>query len=224
MKLLIIISILSSILLASEDVSTLQFSGVDTTYKDKEIYIQRLKHPSCHKVGITPENIFGGDIASKSVPEECKKSFVTSLGVIQPIKMDDEIETVGEIEVLKFLENLNFEPEKYALVDARKPHWYEVMTIPHSVNIPFSEIQEDKDFSRDYAEVLKSLNITRDKKGKLDFSQAKEAIVFCNGNWCVQSVWAIKSLMKLGYPKKKIFWYRGGLQDWVGSGFTTVKP
>lgn len=224
MRLLIIISMLSSILSAKEDVKTFQFAGVESTYKDKELYIKRLKHPNCRKIAITPDNIFGGNMAAKSVPEECKKIFVNTVGVIQPIKIDDEIRTVGEIEVLKLLELLEFEPESYALVDARKPKWYKKITIPHSINIPFSDIIEDKDFPRDYAKVLKLLNIKRDKNGNLDFSQAKKAIIFCNGNWCVQSVWAIEALVKLGYPKKKIFWYRGGLQDWMGSGFTTVKP
>jgi len=224
MRLFILIGILSSILLANEDVKTFQFAGVETIYKDKEIYIKRLKHPNCHKVGITPENMFGGNLAAESVPQECKKSFVTTVGVIQPIQIDDEIKTVGEIEVLKFLEFLEFEPENYALVDARKPKWYEKITIPHSINIPFSDILEDEDFPKDYAKVLNQLNIKKGENGKLDFSQAKKAIVFCNGNWCVQSVWAIEALVKLGYPKKKIFWYRGGLQDWLGSGFTTVKP
>lgn len=224
MRSAILISILSSILLANEDVKTFQFAGVETTYKDKEVYIKRLKHPSCHKVGITPENIFGGDLAALSVPPECKKNFVTSVGVIQPIKIDDEIQTVGEIEVLKFLELLEFEPESYALVDARKPKWYKKITIPHSINIPFSDVMEDEDFPKDYAEVLKHLNVTRDKDDRLDFSKVKKAIVFCNGNWCVQSVWAIEALVEVGYPKEKILWYRGGLQDWLGSGFTTIQP
>ena len=224
MKLFILISVLSSILLANEDVKTFQFTGVETIYKDKEVYIKRLKHPKCRKVGITPENMFGGNLAATSVPDECKKNFVTTVGVIQPIQIDDEIKTVGEIEVLKFLEFLEFEPENYALVDARKPKWYEKITIPHSINIPFSDIIEDEDFPKDYAEVLKQLNIKTNSDGKLDFSEAKNAIIFCNGNWCVQSVWAIEAFVKLGYPKKKIFWYRGGLQDWLGSGFTTVKP
>ncbi len=224
MKLLIVISILLSILLANEDIRTFQFTGVETIYKDKEVYIKRLKHPNCRKVGITPENIFGGNLAAPSVPQECTKNFVTTVGVIQPIQIDNEIKTVGEIEVLKFLEYLEFEPEKYALVDARKPQWYEKITITHSINIPFSDIAEDKDFPEDYKKVLKQLNIKKQNSGKLDFSQAKSVIVFCNGNWCVQSVWAIEALVKLGYPKKKIFWYRGGLQDWLGSGFTTLTP
>jgi rhodanese-related sulfurtransferase len=222
-KILLILSVLSSILLA-DDVTSIQFSGVETTYKDKEISIKRLRHPKCQKVGITPDNIFGGNLAARTVPKECKKSIVTSLGAIQPMKIDNEIETVGELEVLKFLAILEFEPDKYALIDARNPHWYEKMTIPNSINIPYSDIKEDEDLSKEYTRALKLLNIKKDKNGKLDFLLAKEVIVFCNSNWCVQSVWAIKSLVKMGYPKNKIFWYRGGLQDWAASGFTTVKP
>ena len=223
MKILLILSVLSSILLA-DDVTSIQFSGVETTYKDKEISIKRLRHPKCKKVGITPDNVFGGNLAAGTVPKECKKSFVTSLGAIQPIKIDNEIETVGELEVLKFLGVLEFEPDKYALIDARNSHWYKEITIPNSINIPYSHINKDKDLSKEYTRVLKLLNIKKDKNGKLDFLQAKEVIVFCNGNWCVQSVWAIESLVEMGYPKNKIFWYRGGLQDWAGSGFTTLKP
>ncbi len=224
MKLFILINILLSLLLANSDVKTFQFAGVETIYKDKEIYIKRLKNPNCRKVAITPKNIFGGNLAAPSVPNECKKSFVTTVGVIQPIQIDNEIQTVGEIEVLKFLEYLEYEPEKYILVDSRRAKWYKEITIPHATNIPFSDIVYDEDFEEEYANALKQLNINKRANGELDFSQVKSAIVFCNGNWCVQSVWAIEALVKIGYPKDKIFWYRGGLQDWLGSGFTTVKP
>ena len=224
MKSFIIILILLSFINANEDITSLQFEGINTSYKEKEIFIKRLTNPKCLKVGITPENIFGGDLAGEKVPKECQKSFVTSLGVIQPISIDNNIYTVGELEVLKFLELWDFNPEKYALVDARKRTWYEKLTIPHSVNIPYTEIAYDSDFPKDFERNLKLLNIKKDKKGKLDFSVAKEAIVFCNGSWCVQSARAIKTLIKLGYPKKKLFWYRGGLQDWIGLGFTVIKP
>ncbi|MGB5965453.1 MAG: rhodanese-like domain-containing protein, partial [Sulfurimonadaceae bacterium] len=220
---LLILSVLSSILLA-DDVTSIQFSGVEVTYKDKEMSIKRLRHPECLKVGITPYNIFGGNLAARAIPRECKRSIVTALGTTQPMKIDKEIETVGELEVLKFLAILEFEPDKYALIDARDPQWYEEMTIPNSINIPYAHMKKDENLSKEYTRTLKLLNIEIDKNGKLDFSLAKEVILFCNANWCVQSVWAVKSLVKMGYPKNKIFWYRGGLQDWAGSGFTTVKP
>ena len=49
-------------------------------------------------------------------------------------------------------------------------------------------------------------------------------LLFCNGIWCVQSRLAIEKLIKMGYPREKLLWYRGGLQDWLALGFTTVVP
>ncbi len=34
----------------------------------------------------------------------------------------------------------------------------------------------------------------------------------------------IKGLLKIGYPAHKLFWYRGGMQDWENLGLTTIKP
>ncbi len=57
-----------------------------------------------------------------------------------------------------------------------------------------------------------------------DFSQAKKIILWCNGPWCGQSPRAIRALVALGYPKDRIFYYRGGMQNWQMLGLTTVKP
>jgi len=222
MKALLIFVLLSSIVL-SDDVTSIQFSGINTTYENKEISIKRLRHDKCKNIRITPENLFGGNLASNTIPQSCKKNITTSLGIVQPIRIDKEIETVGELEVLRFLAVLEFESDKYALIDARNSHWYKKVTIPNAINIPYPDIKENNKSSQKYTRALKLLNVKRDKNGKLNFSQAKEIIVFCNANWCGQSVLAIKSLISMGYPKNKIFWYRGGLQDWAGLGFTTVK-
>ena len=223
MKLSILILVILSTLYSKENIQSLQFSGVSSTYKEKKIFIERLSHPKCLNVGITPEHIFGGDLAGKNVPKECQKSFVTTLGIVQPITLGDGIQTVGELEVLKFLKLLNIDPEKYAIVDSRKPSWYQEITIPHSINIPYTDITYDENFPKDFEKNLNLLNVSVDKK-KLDFSQAKKIIIFCNGSWCAQSARAIEELAKLGYPKDKLLWYRGGLQDWIGLGFTTVRP
>jgi len=215
--------LLLSTLHSKENIQSLQFSGVSSTYKDKKIFIERLSHPKCLNVGITPENIFGGDLAGKDVPKECQKSFVTTLGVVQPITLGDDIQTVGELEVLKFLKLLDIDPEAYAIVDSRKPSWYQKITIPHSINIPYTDIAFDEHFPEDFEKNLNLLNVFL-RKDNLDFGKAKKIIIFCNGSWCAQSVYAIKELVKLGYPKNKLFWYRGGLQDWIGLGFTTIKP
>jgi rhodanese-related sulfurtransferase len=57
-----------------------------------------------------------------------------------------------------------------------------------------------------------------------DFGKAKTLVLFCNGIWCPQSSHNIDTLVKLGYPKDKIKWYRGGMQDWFSVGLTAAKP
>ncbi len=221
MKHIIMIALCWVFLEANDDLKALQYSGVTTTYNDQAIRIVRHKDKKCANVGVTLESVLGDSLAGKDVPQECKKTFVTTLGVVQPIMIDKEIQTVGELEVLELIQLLDFEPELYILIDARSKKWFDTMTIPHAVNIPKSTIAYD-DFNDDYEKNLKLLNVKKDKKGKLNFSRAKEAIVFCNSAWCTQSAKAIKELVRLGYPKKKLKWYRGGLQDWVALGFTVV--
>ncbi len=222
-KIAIMIALLSTCLIAKEDIRSLQYDGVDTTYHGEEIVVKREKDKACYKVAITPKNIFGGSFSGKDVPKPCQRSFVVSLGVVQLMKLDDEIETVGELEVLNFMQKLDFDPEEYIIVDARAEEWYHKLTIPHAVNIPKNSIQEGKEFLEVFEHHLKELGIRKDKHGVLDFTKAKNTIVFCNGSWCTQSAKAIKALVKLGYPKKKLKWYRGGLQDWVSLGFTSIK-
>jgi rhodanese-related sulfurtransferase len=77
--------------------------------------------------------------------------------------------------------------------------------------------------NKDTFEILKTLDVI--KKGeKLNFNESKELLIFCNGAWCKQSVIAIQSLIKLGYPEEKLYWYRGGLQAWQSLGLTVIKP
>ncbi len=47
-------------------------------------------------------------------------------------------------------------------------------------------------------------------------------VAFDYGPMCVQSPAGIKSMVRMGYPVAKIFYYRGGLLDWEGLGLTTV--
>ncbi len=223
MQFILLLSLLLFDLQAKENIKSLQFSGVSSTYKEKKIFIERLSHPKCLNVGITPENIFGGDLAGKDVPAECQKSFVTTLGIVQPISLGKGVQTVGELEVLKFFKLLDTSPEKYAIVDSRKPSWYKEITIPHSINIPYTDIAYDTHFPEDFKKNLAQLNVSV-HNDILDFSKAKHLILFCNGSWCAQSGRAIEELIKLGYPTEKLLWYRGGLQDWIGLGFTTIKP
>jgi rhodanese-related sulfurtransferase len=176
-KVLLILSLLLSALLA-ENVTSIQFSGVEVTYKKQEMLIKRYRHPKCKQVGISPENIFGGELTAESTPKECKKSIITSLGSVQPIKIDSEIETVGELEVLKFLQVHEFEPDKYILMDARDTHWYEQMTIPTAINIPYSDIQDDENLYNEYTRALNLLKVKKIKMGNSIFHWQKMSLYF----------------------------------------------
>ena len=104
-------------------------------------------------------------------------------------------------------------------------------TIPGSVNVPWTKINEDA--TGTFETPTESANIAHilvDQFGAAktasgwDFGKAKTLVLFCNGIWCPQSSMNIKTLAKLGYPVEKIKWYRGGMQDWFSVGLTTVKP
>jgi len=137
---------------------------------------------------------------------------------VQPFEPIKGIDTIGEVEVVKFIkEKLNL--DKGLLVDARMPKWYALGTIPGAVNIPFSVLY-DKRYA---AQILPHLGAEKRGEG-WDFSNAAELVIFDNGPWCQQAVRAMKSLVKWGYPKEKIHYYRGGMQYWQILGLTTLKP
>jgi rhodanese-related sulfurtransferase len=204
----------------------------------KEITIERKKDALCTMKNLKPKALFGGDYAGEKVADACKKTFITHVGVLQPMRLGKEITTVGELELLEHIKQAQNKPESYVLVDARTKQWYEQMTIPTSVNLPFNEINYESDIDKDdfededdfeeyeeqYKKMFKILNIKETKKG-LDFSKAKSVLLFCNGSWCSQSPKAIYKLINLGYPSDKLLWYRGGLQDWLIYDFTieTIK-
>ncbi|MFA7096503.1 MAG: rhodanese-like domain-containing protein [Gammaproteobacteria bacterium] len=165
---------------------------------------------------------------------------------IHPMQAAPGVTTVGETEIFDFMEG-QLRNGTGVLIDARTPSFFKQGTIPGSVNIPFTVFTQDAN-SAELAEVLQKLGarkrgdvgaVTRwfektvavfgwfnadMKTDKWDFSEAKELLLWCNGPWCDQSPRAIKGLLKLGYPPEKLFYYRGGMQNWLSLGLTTVIP
>lgn len=162
---------------------------------------------------------------------------------IHPMEAAPGVVTVGEIELLEFLKN-KVERGSGLLVDARTESWYLKGTIPGSVNIPFTAFTGEDKNAAALVDALSRLGVRRgatvnwsdsmhrgvDDLGAQvrnydwDFSGAKEVLLFCNGPWCDQSPRAIRALVKLGYPVNKIFYYRGGMQDWLQLGLTVTVP
>lgn len=226
---LVISLIISSCFLFALNPMTLPIKGVPVVHNysngdEERITIQREEYPECQEYGITPENFQSGDLASPNVPQECKKTFFVTKGMIHPLTLEDGIKTVAELEVLEFIqEKTQKEPNKYILVDSRKNEWFDYGTIPSAVNIPYDELKYDEDFEAEYERAYKLLGVKILEKDKYDFTNAKTVIFFCNGSWCAQSPMAIDELVKIGYPKEKILWYRGGIASWAGVSLTMTK-
>ena len=182
--------------------------------------IKRVHDPKCKKVnGMDPNVVWGGDYAKADVPASCKKTFVTTIGKISAIKIAKGIETYGELEVIEFMKKAQND-ENMLLIDARMTPWFEKITIPTSINLPFKSFNPKND---DFELVMDSAGVEYDE-GVYDFSNAKTLLLFCNGAWCPQSGWAIQNLIKIGYPKEKLLWYRGGLYSWTSLNLTTIVP
>lgn len=180
------------------------------------------------------ENMLTGSFAktSRKCPPFCVHEMVPVPGVT----------TVGELELLEFLKN-KLEKHVGVLVDARTEEWYLKGTIPGSINVPFT-VFELKENDPKLAKTLESFGARRgvsvnytnaDQRGtddfgepkrayEWDFSQVKELLLFCNGVWCDQSPRAISALVKLGYPTRKLHYYRGGMQEWLLLGFNVFAP
>lgn len=136
---------------------------------------------------------------------------------IQPIKMQKDIQTIGEVELLHFLkEKVN--RKKGLLVDLRTKKYYQKESIPGAVNIPFATKNNHEKMKK----ILKVLGAKRLADGTLDTTNARTVAFYCHGLWCAKSSKFIKEFLKLGYPAEKILYYRGGFQMWKILGFTTV--
>ena len=161
---------------------------------------------------------------------------------IHPMEAAPGVATVGELELLEFLKN-KVEKGSGLLIDARVESFYVKGTIPGSISVPFTAFSGD-DRDPAFQQALAKLGVTRgesvnwtdtthkslDDFGqhartfKWDFSRAKDVLLFCNGPWCDQSPRAIHALAKFGYPVNKLYYYRGGMQDWLLLGLSVEVP
>lgn len=136
---------------------------------------------------------------------------------IQPMSLAPGVKTVGELEVISFLQG-DVAGGKGLLIDTRLPEWHEKGSIPGAVNLPFSTLEENNPF-RD--EILRALGAS-DAGGIWDFSGVFTLTLFCNGPWCEQTSRAVTALLQAGYPAEKLNFYRGGMQSWLLLGLTTT--
>jgi rhodanese-related sulfurtransferase len=177
---------------------------IDVVIEGKKIRIERIQ-----------------DVNHKLTNNYTKTSRPTPPFDIQPFTPIAGIRTVTELDVLNFIKK-HVARNSGLLIDARIPKWYEHGTIPGALNIPFSILQGDA--HNPYIPKIFALFGARKEGKKWNFSKAQILLLFDNGPWCQQAVIAMKELVKLGYPKEKILYYRGGMQFWQITGLTTIKP
>ncbi len=135
---------------------------------------------------------------------------------IEPFKVSEGVKTYGELEVLDFLKL-----KEGIFIDARLPSWYKKSYIPGAVNIPFKIFLSN---SPERDKILKEFGGEKSTSSSWNFENAKTLLFYCNGAWCGQSPTAINALMKIGYPEKKMKYYRGGMQSWQLLGLTIITP
>lgn len=138
------------------------------------------------------------------VRQKNETQFIT--GFLQLIVPIPGVTPVGELEVLDALGDSDF-----LVVDLREPEWRIKATIPGSASIPFSDVPQR----------LSELGCSRTSSG-WDCANARNVVAFCNGPACPQSPIAIDAMVREGFPMEKLFYYRGGMQDWLDLGLTTV--
>ena len=185
---------------------TSEIASLQVVHRGKKITIQRNQNP---------ENRIAEYLSftSRKCPPHC----------IQPIKLPG-IETLGELEVIEYLRRIADGDPSVLLVDTRSSEHAAKGTIPGSVNV-FGDllIPERGANPIQVEEILTEQFGVGGSGDDLDFRSAKTLVLFCYGIWCGQGPKTAFALVDLGYPKGKIKWYRGGMQDWESVGLTVVR-
>lgn len=138
---------------------------------------------------------------------------------ITPMSVAPDVVTIGELEVIGFLED-QVGAGDGLLLDSRLPEFFVKGTIPGAVNLPFATLDPSNPYRDDILRALGAVNAG----SSWDFSAAKALAVFCNGAWCDQAPRAVRHLLAAGYPAEKLLYYRGGMQSWKQLGLTVHLP
>ncbi|MEE9453138.1 MAG: rhodanese-like domain-containing protein [Paracoccaceae bacterium] len=194
----------SSVVLADEVQITAEIPFIEIEIGDETILIERIQDQ---------DNRLEGDFTktSRACPPFCIRPMEVAKGVI----------TVGELEVLDFLET-DVANKEGLLIDARIPSFYTKGTIPGSINIPFNILAPDD--NKYIGAILAALGAVDNGDDTWNFANAKTLMLYCNGLWCGQSPRAINNLISMGYPAEKLVYYRGGMQAWQSVGLTVFVP
>ena len=185
---------------------TRDLASLDVMHNGEKVRIQRNQ-----RAGNTIDPLF--QQTSRKCPPFC----------IQPMQLAPGVETICEIQMLDYLKRVSAGDKSVLVIDSRGEQWVKRGTIPGSINIHYKKLSLRAAEETDIADILENQFGAFRSSELWKFSGAKTLVLFCNGPWCGQSPSNIKSLLRIGYPPEKLKWYRGGMQDWMNLGLTTVK-
>lgn len=183
-------------------------ASVDVTHAGRPVRIQR-EQDSFNQ--IDPDFA----MTSRPCPPYC----------IQPMHLAPGVETIGELEVLGYLERMAHDDD-VLVIDSRDGDWLKRSgMIPGAIHLQWERLHPQHAEPAAIAEILElqfGASRTGGKVQLWNFENAKTLVLYCNGPWCGQSPTNIRQLLALGYPAHKLKWYRGGMQAWKSLGLTTV--
>ncbi|MBP0483153.1 rhodanese-like domain-containing protein [Sagittula salina] len=130
---------------------------------------------------------------------------------VQPMQAASGVVTIGELEVLDFIDLL-VSDAKGLLLDARLPEGFGSGTVPGAVNVPASTLRPQNPYRDD---LLSALGVEGD-----DFSAAFDLVIFGAAADDPEAPGALRDLLAAGYPAAKLKYYRGGVQAWQGMGLS----
>lgn len=142
---------------------------------------------------------------------------------VQAMQLAPGVETIGELELLDYLQRVTRRDESVMVIDSREEEWLQRSgIIPGAINLPWNRLHPAHADADAIADIL-TLQFGAARTGLLwNFENAKTLVFYCNGIWCGQSPTNIRQLLALGYPAHKLKWYRGGMQSWKSLGLTTA--
>ncbi len=135
---------------------------------------------------------------------------------IQPMQIG-KVETIGELELLEFLQQMQDESNNIILIDVRTKDWAKKGSIPGAINLPFTMLKKESKYINN---ILKLLGAKKENN-EWKFDNVPQLVIFSNGIWDAQATKAIENLLSLGYPEEHLKYYRGGMQNWYILGLTT---
>lgn len=115
-----------------------------------------------------------------------------SWGTVQPLKLHEGVETLGELELIDWIEAGS------TVVDTRQPELIAESRIPGAIGIRHQEIVEGLEHLR---------------------GGDQRIALYCNGPQCGATPHAIELLIEAGWEPERLLYYRGGMHDWVTLGY-----